>query len=145
MGTIVKIRVCFSVRDKHNLNRIYSNLFGLSFKDCGSVIVFQKIRIDLSPLDVKFRKHSSIFLIDQYIYFELLAKQSFNLNPATTITVPLQYIIIFASALSFIFIIILICCIAILLKHQRKRKLKRFAFSILANKLGLRSSYFFLN
>ncbi|CAF4580218.1 unnamed protein product, partial [Rotaria sp. Silwood2] len=59
-------------------------------------------------------------------------KQSLKLNSSTTITIPLQFIIILAGALSFIFIIFLICFIAIIIKHQKKRKLNRYGEKLIS-------------
>ncbi len=73
------------------------------------------------PIDSRLNKlQCNIFSL------EFLAKQSSKLNSPTTITVPLQFIIILAGVLSLVFIIILLCFTGIILKHRKKRKLNRF-------------------
>ncbi|CAF0918110.1 unnamed protein product [Rotaria sp. Silwood1] len=71
-------------------------------------------------------------ILDMKLLSQLNAKQSHKLNSPTTITVPLQFIIILACAFSFIFIIVLICCIAIILKHRKKRKLNRYGEKLIS-------------
>ncbi|CAF0719378.1 unnamed protein product [Adineta steineri] len=65
-------------------------------------------------------------ILDMKLLAELNAKQSPKSNLPTTITIPLQSIIILAASLSFLFIIILICFTAMIHRHRKKRKLNRY-------------------
>lgn len=47
-------------------------------------------------------------------------------STTTTVTVPLQFLIILAGVLSILFILILICFTGMILKNRKKRKLNRY-------------------
>jgi len=61
--------------------------------------------------------------MDIIVYF--LAKQSSKVDSVTTITVPLQSILILAGIVSLIFLIVFICCTGMIIKNRNNRKLNR--------------------